>query len=63
MKSEARAYLVGGGIGSLSAAAFMIRDGGMMGSNITIFESMPVLGGSLGSMAAAGENPAADFRA
>ena len=44
---SAKAHLVGGGIGSLAAAAFMIRDGGMTGSNITIYESMPVLGGSL----------------
>jgi len=42
-----KAYLVGGGIGSLAAAAFMIRDGGMQGSNITIFETSPVTGGSL----------------
>ncbi len=42
-----KAYFVGGGIGSLSGAAFMIRDGGVSGSNITIFESLPVLGGSL----------------
>jgi oleate hydratase len=48
MKSENRsAYLVGGGIGSLAAAAFMIRDGGMDGRRITIFESAAVLGGSL----------------
>ena len=44
---NAKAHLVGGGIGSLAAAAFMIRDGGMIGSNITIYESLPVLGGSL----------------
>ncbi|MET3133653.1 oleate hydratase [Oxalobacteraceae bacterium GrIS 1.11] len=42
-----KAYLVGAGIGSLSAAAFMIRDGGMLGSNITIFEAAPISGGSL----------------
>lgn len=42
-----RAYLIGGGIGSLAAAAFMIRDGGMTGANISIFEALPVLGGSL----------------
>ena len=41
------AYLVGGGIGSLAAAAFMIRDGGMPGGNISILEAAPVLGGSL----------------
>ena len=42
-----RAYLVGGGIGSLAAAAFMIRDGGFAGENISILEAAPVLGGSL----------------
>ncbi len=42
-----RAWLIGGGIGGLAAAAFMIRDGGMRGSNITIFEALPVPGGSL----------------
>ncbi len=43
----AKAYLVGGGIGSLAAAAFMIRDGGVAGGNISIFEAASVLGGSL----------------
>jgi oleate hydratase len=42
-----KAYMVGGGIGSLAAAAFMIRDGCIPGGNITIYEAMPVLGGSL----------------
>lgn len=44
---NARAYLVGGGIASLAAAAFMIRDGDMLGQNITIFEEQAVMGGSL----------------
>ena len=47
MTKDTKAHLVGGGIGSLAAAAFMIRDGGMPGQNITIYEAMPVLGGSL----------------
>jgi oleate hydratase len=42
-----RAYLIGGGIGSLAAAAFLIRDAGLPGNSITIFESLPRLGGSL----------------
>lgn len=42
-----KAYLVGGGIGSLAAAAFMIRDGGLPGGDITIYDTLPVLGGSL----------------
>jgi oleate hydratase len=47
MASTRKAYLVGGGIGSLAAAAFLIRDGGMPGSAITILEAGPVMGGSL----------------
>jgi oleate hydratase len=44
---KSKAYLVGGGIGSLAAAAFMIRDGNLPGGNISILEAAPVLGGSL----------------
>jgi oleate hydratase len=47
MRSKPKAYLVGGGIGSLAAAAFMIRDGNLPGGDITIFEAAPNLGGSL----------------
>ena len=46
-RSTPRVYLVGGGIGSLAAAAFMIRDGNLPGGNISILEEMPVIGGSL----------------
>ena len=46
-RTKQRAYLVGGGIGSLAAAAFMIRDGGFAGENISILEASPILGGSL----------------
>ena len=42
-----KAHLVGGGIGSLAAAAFMIRDGGVPGTNISVYEAAPILGGSL----------------
>jgi oleate hydratase len=45
--SQPKAYLVGGGIGSLAAAAFMIRDGGVAGENISIFEATSLMGGSL----------------
>ena len=41
------AFLIGGGIGSLAAAAFMVRDGAMPGANITVLEAAPILGGSL----------------
>jgi oleate hydratase len=47
MNHKANAFLLGGGIGSLAAAAFMIRDGEIPGSNISILETKRVLGGSL----------------
>jgi oleate hydratase len=47
MSCDRKAFLVGGGVGSLAAAAFMVRDGGMRGDNITIFEALPAFGGSL----------------
>ncbi|AMJ63446.1 oleate hydratase [Bosea sp. PAMC 26642] len=46
-RSTSKAYLVGGGIASLAAAAFMIRDGDMLGHNITIIEETGTIGGSL----------------
>jgi oleate hydratase len=42
-----KAYLVGGGIASLASAAYLIRDGGIPGENISILEATDVLGGSL----------------
>ncbi|MBB6143813.1 oleate hydratase [Silvibacterium bohemicum] len=42
-----KVYLVGGGIASLAAAAFLIRDGDIPGCNITILEELEKLGGSL----------------
>ena len=47
MSSNIKATLVGGGIGTLAAAAFMIRDGGMAGGGITVLDALPVMGGSL----------------
>ncbi len=47
MNASIKAYLIGGGMGSLAAAAFMIRDGGLQGKNITILESGLSMGGSL----------------
>ncbi len=47
MSKQSKAYLVGGGIGSMAAAAFMIRDGSLPGGNISIFEAAPVPGGSM----------------
>ena len=42
-----KAYLVGSGIASLAAAAYLIRDGGLSGGDITLFEETPDYGGSL----------------
>jgi oleate hydratase len=47
MNAQSKAYLVGGGIGSLAAAAFMIRDGNLPDGNISILEATPIMGGSL----------------
>lgn len=46
-RSATKAYLVGGGIASMAAAAFMIRDGDVLGHNITILEELDRAGGSL----------------
>lgn len=42
-----KAYLVGGGIASLSAAVFLIQDGHVPGQNIHILEESHITGGSL----------------
>ncbi len=47
MTSKSKAYLIGGGIGSLAGAALMIRDVNLPGRNISILEATPILGGSL----------------
>ena len=47
MNTRPKAHLIGGGIGSLAAAAFLIRDGAIPGANITVYEADPVMGGSL----------------
>lgn len=41
------AYFVGSGLASLAGAAFLIRDGHMDGSKITIFEELELPGGAL----------------
>ncbi|MFC7307091.1 oleate hydratase [Streptomyces monticola] len=43
----AKAYLVGSGIASLSAAAFLIREGSFAGTDIVILEEQDRTGGSL----------------
>ena len=47
MTKPPKAFLIGSGIGSLAAAAFMIRDGRLPGERITIFEAGALVGGSL----------------
>ena len=42
-----KAYFIGSGIGSLAGAAFLIRDAHLPGHAITIYEALPVFGGSL----------------
>ena len=42
-----KAYLVGSGIASLSAAAFLIREGGFAGRDIVVLEEQDREGGSL----------------
>jgi oleate hydratase len=44
---ETNAYLVGGGIASLAAAALLIRDAHVPGSQIHILESSRITGGSM----------------
>src|ERR1700740_1504442 len=40
-----KAHIVGGGFGGLAAAALLIRNAGVAGSDITIYEADEVLGG------------------
>lgn len=42
-----KAYIVGGGIAGMAAAAFLVRDAQMPGENITIYDQLPVFGGSM----------------
>jgi oleate hydratase len=42
-----KAYIVGGGIAGLAAAAFLVDDAQMPAENITIFEKGPEVGGSM----------------
>ena len=46
-QDETKFYLIGGGIASLAAAAFLIRDSDIPGRNIVILEQLDRLGGSL----------------
>ena len=43
---DRKVFMVGGGIGCMAAAAFLIRDAGVPGGNIAIYEALPLLGGA-----------------
>jgi len=45
--NDKKAFFVGGGIGSMAGAHFLIRDAGYKPENITIFEALNVAGGSM----------------
>jgi oleate hydratase len=45
-RENAQAYIVGGGVAGLAAAAFLIRDGKVPGKNIHIIEELKVNGGA-----------------
>lgn len=57
MTGERRVFVAGGGIGGLAACAFMVRDAGVPGAAITLYESAPDVGGCLD----AGGDPAAGY--
>ncbi len=42
-----KAYIVGGGIAGLAAAAFLVDDAGMPGDNITLLEAHSEVGGAM----------------
>jgi oleate hydratase len=45
--AEKRAHIVGGGIAGLAAAAFLVSDAGMPADHVTIYDTLPLMGGSM----------------
>ncbi|MFE6857757.1 oleate hydratase [Nocardia sp. NPDC057668] len=43
---DRKVHLVGGGLAGLAAAVFLIRDGGVPGDSITVYEELQIPGGS-----------------
>ena len=41
------AHIIGGGIAGLAAAAFLVTDAHMPPGNVTVYETLSVLGGSM----------------
>lgn len=44
---EKHAHIIGGGIAGLAAAAFLVTDAQMPAGNVTVYESLPRVGGSM----------------
>ncbi len=44
---DKKVYVVGGGIAGMACAAFMIDDGYLPGKNVTVYEKLPDVGGSM----------------
>lgn len=44
---ERNAYIIGGGIAGLAAAVFLIDDCYVPGKNITVYDQLPIMGGSM----------------
>jgi oleate hydratase len=42
-----RAHIIGGGIAGLAAAAFLVTDAHMPAGNVTVYEQLPAVGGSM----------------
>lgn len=42
-----KAYFIGGEIGSLAGAAFLIRDAAILARDITVYDALPLFGESL----------------
>ena len=45
-QDDCQFYFAGGGLGCLTGAAYLLRDGGFEGNDIHIIEALPVAGGS-----------------
>ena len=45
--ADKHAHIVGGGIAGLSAAAFLVTDASMPADQVTIYETLPLMGGSM----------------
>ena len=45
--AEKHAHIIGGGIAGLSTAAFLVSDASMPAQRVTIYETLPVMGGSM----------------